>query len=291
MLLGKRSRGVLVQRVQTALGLDADGIYGTLTSDAVKKAQALHGFQQTGDIENVDQWRKIVRSEPPSLFERCLGLTAQFEGHNYTLAAGNWDGAGVTWGIIGFNLKSNSLSEVLRRIPIPVLRDHFGKESADELLQVTTLPLTSRIAWGDSVSDASKKKTRLVPRWAQGFDALGRTQEAQLAQQEVAAENYWAPSQKHLRARASWLKSERAAAMWFDCWVQQGRVYDTAISAAKAAAPEGELAVLVAVAKAQASGNYATDILARRIAIASGFGAVHGREYRLAAYGILGPTQ
>ena len=52
----------------------------------------------------------------PPLFERCLQVTAAFEGHSYTVAAGNWDDAWLTWGVIGFTMKFGRVQEIVRAV-------------------------------------------------------------------------------------------------------------------------------------------------------------------------------
>ena len=41
---------------------------------------------------------------------------ASFEGTQFTLIEGNFDGAGLTWGIIGFTLKNGEISSLLGTI-------------------------------------------------------------------------------------------------------------------------------------------------------------------------------
>jgi len=48
--------------------------------------------------------------------DKCLRLTAAFEGHGGGIAAGDFDGQVLTYGPLGFALKSGGLHGVLRRI-------------------------------------------------------------------------------------------------------------------------------------------------------------------------------
>ena len=50
-------------------------------------------------------WERATGQQWPSLFERCLQVTARLEGHGYQMVAGDFDGAGLIWGVIGFTLK------------------------------------------------------------------------------------------------------------------------------------------------------------------------------------------
>ena len=57
-----------------------------------------------------------MRTPEPPIFERCLQVVASFEGTGFTLIEGNFDGAGLTWGIIGFTLRDGELGQVLSDI-------------------------------------------------------------------------------------------------------------------------------------------------------------------------------
>jgi hypothetical protein len=51
----------------------------------------------------------VMNQRVPAVFDRSLQLTAAFEGHGFTKLEGNFDGAGLTWGIIGFTWSNNQL--------------------------------------------------------------------------------------------------------------------------------------------------------------------------------------
>ena len=90
----------------------------------------------------------------PSLFERCLGLTAAFEGHGFSLAQGNFDGAGITWGIIGFTLKHGQIAGIVQTIQAvrPDLVRLAFEEHTPQLLAILSAPLAEQLAFADSVS-------------------------------------------------------------------------------------------------------------------------------------------
>src|SRR5262245_50822161 len=103
LLFAAGARGHLVKRLQRALGFsepDIDGILGGQTRDGVKAFQKSNGLPETGLVD-VDAWGGITGLAVPSVEERALALTADFEGHGFELAQGNFDGAGITWGVIG----------------------------------------------------------------------------------------------------------------------------------------------------------------------------------------------
>src|SRR5262245_47822793 len=91
----------LVEQSPVKPGIDGD--FGKQTEDALKAWQAKNHKQPTGAV-TFEEWTALTGKPAPSLFLRCLSLTAAFEGHGYTFAAGNWDKAFLTWGIVGFTL-------------------------------------------------------------------------------------------------------------------------------------------------------------------------------------------
>ena len=98
LLLARGSRGMLVKKVQRGLRFDErdiDGIYGGQTEGGVSDFQTTGGQTANGQVDT-DTWTAITSLPVPELFERALQLTADFEGHGFTLAQGNFDGAGIT---------------------------------------------------------------------------------------------------------------------------------------------------------------------------------------------------
>src|SRR6516165_12702975 len=110
-------------------------------------------------------------SEPP-IFERCLQVVASFEGTQFTLIEGNFDGAGLTWGIIGFTLKNGEISSLLGEINVrfpDLLSQAFGQETA--VLMQNLGPNASadqRMAFARSIS-GPPPKFRVAEPWRSGF--------------------------------------------------------------------------------------------------------------------------
>jgi hypothetical protein len=67
---------------------------------------------ETGAVDDVT-WQGLMQADSPTLFDRVLQLTSAFEGHTFGSVSGNWDGAWLTWGIIGFTLKSGQIARIL----------------------------------------------------------------------------------------------------------------------------------------------------------------------------------
>src|ERR671937_1976861 len=121
VLFAKGASGEIVRKIQrrlTAKGFDpkgVDGQYGDNTRKAVRAFQTSSQLEPSGEVD-VTTWQKLMAKPVPSVRERSLQVTAAFEGHDFTLAQGNFDGAGITWGIIGFTLLGGELGRILSEI-------------------------------------------------------------------------------------------------------------------------------------------------------------------------------
>ena len=298
LLFAKGVRGEIVRKLQrrlTDLGFDpkgVDGDFGDATREAVQVFRASIGLEATGTID-VPTWQQLMGVPIPSVAERSLQLTAAFEGHGFTLARGNWDGAGVTWGIIGFTLKFGSLSAILREIhrrDPELLRQAFGNKTA-ELLQVLRAPRAEQLAWADSIS-VPPRKIHLAQPWRSAFKRLGEIEEAQAVQLERAISGYYVPALR--TASELELQTELGVALCFDIHVQNGSVKPSAraqitreLEEHPVLASEQELRVIVANAVADhGRPPFQEDVRARKLTIATGAGKVHGRTYLVRNWGL-----
>src|SRR6476620_49640 len=120
-LLANGAVGDLVKEIQSALknaGFDTQGIdgwYGKDTANAVLAFQQAHSLLATGTIDEAT-WPVLMHVPVPAVSQRSLQLTAAFEGHGFELVVGNFDGALLTWGIIGFTLASGEIQEIISAI-------------------------------------------------------------------------------------------------------------------------------------------------------------------------------
>lgn len=289
-------RGSVVETVQRALGAkgspvpSVDGIFGNDTETALKAWQTKAGRPVTGTVDEKD-WAALTTAPLPSLFERCLQLTLAFEGHGYTKAAGNFDGAFLTWGIIGFTLKGGSLNLVINGIPRAVLDAALGADKAKELLAILEATMAEKEAWANGIS-AGAQKAGLVKDWSDAFTRLGQTPEAQAAQRTVARDNYWGIAERDFRRYG--LSDALDMALCFDTAVQNG-----GINKAKADLIQQRMAPLnpkptgqarrELMANAIADGSserWRENVRRRRLTIATGDGEANGARYRLADWGL-----
>lgn len=294
-LYGRGAHGAAVQMVQQALrtaGFDpggVDGWFGGKTEQAVLGFQAARRLAATGSVDSAT-WTALVEEPIPSLFQRSLELTAAFEGHDYWLAMGNYDGAWLTWGVIGFTLKSGSLAEVV----LNVEERHAGlvKEAFDaygeELLAMMEASLSRQRKWAQELTVA---RGLLAREWRLRFERFGRMAEVQEEQRRVARERYWQPATR--TAERVGLQSELGLALCFDVHVQNGGVKRKAEKeigewrGTRSRVEELKLRELVGRKVAEsARKRYRADVLTRKLTIARGRGRVHGTEYALENWGL-----
>lgn len=284
-------RGGTVIQFQKAIAagnptpLSIDGVFGNQSEMALRTWQSRHGMTVTGMVDELT-WSAATGEGLPNHFRRCLAITAAFEGHGYTFAAGNWDNAYLTWGVVGFTLKHGNLGKVIRttedRHP-GLMAATIGASKSQELLDIVDASAAQKKAWGEKIS-VLPKKYRIRQDWEDAFEVLGQRGEVRAIQDEIARKVYWKRAVSDLRKFGE--PTESDAALFFDTAVQNGGV-DTqkgelirkALSANPGAKDRDRLML---IAKAIADGSnptYWKDVFSRRSAIASGEGKVHGAAY------------
>jgi hypothetical protein len=168
-----------------------DGSFGRQTEQAVTGFQTARGLPVTVTVSDTT-WAALTHSVEPPSFERCLQVVASFEGTQLTLIEGNFDGAGLTWGIIGFTAANGEISSLLEEIQAKfpdLLNQALGHDTAELLEKLG--PNASRDTWMYFVNSVSGPKFRVAEPWRSGFDNLGRQREVQRLQVERARAKYW----------------------------------------------------------------------------------------------------
>jgi peptidoglycan hydrolase-like protein with peptidoglycan-binding domain len=293
ILFGVGAKGRLVEDLQVGLVTHGvplekiDGDFGTKTRDAVRAFQLREGTDPTGAITR-DEWTSITGKPVPTLFERSLQLTASFEGHNYTLAVGNFDGAWLTWGIIGFTLKHGEVQRIVLEIEndLPhLITDAFAADGA-ELIRIMKAPAVEQRAWANSVTVSGH---RLAEPWRSAFARLGQFGDVQAIQNRRAHDNYFMPATRV--ASTLGIVSECGLALCFDIHVQNGGIKPEirqSLTPLTPGEPEQPLLERIAREVAQsAKPEFRNDVLVRKMTVATGSGIVHGKHYTLANWGIL----
>ena len=294
----KGLRGMLAKRIQadllragfTAGPLDkfVDGDFGGNTETALKALQARRGLAVNGAVD-ANTWQQLTIEALPTLYERCLGITAQFEGHGFGLLRGNFDGAGLTWGVIGFTLKSKEVQALLAETDatVPGTLDRVLGPLAATWRGVVRKPLNEQIAWADSISFGASK-SNVPSEWRDAFARLGEEPIVKRLQMQRAYDRYFVPAVR--AANTLRLQSELGIALAFDVHVQNGGFKPGAYAMAASTlsrAPEPDRRQRLAHAVADsANPRWAEDVRERKLALAAGQGSVHGRAYRLASWGL-----
>lgn len=290
-------RGEVVRRVQLKLkaaGSDPgeiDGIYGKDTEAALKDFQHKQGLQISGKITG-ETWSKLLKEKPPEILDRCLQLTGDFEGHGFQKIAGNFDDAGLTWGIIGFTLKHGEIQKILAEVQQkqPALIDQAFGNLKDELVGILQEKLSEQLVWAESISIGTQKY-RVEQPWEDAFEKLGTFPEVQAVQLQRVTK-YW-----NIAVRDSErfrLETEMGIALCFDIAVQNGGIdfgkEERRIGQwldRNPGATDRDRRVLIADVVAENSRpKYVEDVRQRKRAIATGEGDVHRAKYAMRYWGI-----
>jgi hypothetical protein len=288
-------RGGLIKDLQIKLAAAGsspgmlDGIYGGDTEQAIRAWEAGQGRPPAGKVTD-DAWRGLFGALPP-IFDRCLQLTAAFEGHGYELVAGNFDDAWITWGIIGFTLKHGELGRMLTQIRTshPALfSDAFGGLEA-ELVSVLGGSDARKREWANSISIGQNRR-RVRDDWSAAFRRLGSRPQVQEIQRSFAR-GYWDIALRD--AKRFGLKTEMGLALAFDVAVQNGGADTGDVARIRAKLqnnpPQTEQDLRIIVANGIAAGSkpqWITDVRRRKLAIATGSGTVHGAAYAVKTWGL-----
>lgn len=293
-------KGVIAKRIQQDLlrqGVGSapadrfvDGDFGGNTVAAVQQLQARHNLPATGQVDHAT-WRQLTTDPLPSVFERCLQLTAWLEGHGFTLAQGNFDGAGLTWGLIGYTLRHG---QVQRHLALAdqdapgTLARVFGT-LYPELQRMLAMPLAQQVAWADALTLPPRNRGRLAPEWAAAFARLGEEPHVKARQVAQAYHSYFVPAVK--AAQGLGLVSELGMALAFDVHVQNGSFKPEVLHKAggwPTQHSEADRCKDLAhwVADASSNKRFVEDVRARKLCIALGGGPVRGVRLSLSGWGL-----
>lgn len=295
---GKGLRGMIARRIQLDLLRQgffvppaekfADGVYGNDTVGALSRLQAARGLPASGAVDTAT-WTQLTSEPLPTLFERCLSITAEFEGHGFGLLQGNFDGAGLTWGVIGFTLSNGEIQRLLAEAEaaVPGTLDRVLGPLAATWRAKTALPKAQLLAWADGIS-LGADKSAVLPEWKQAFARLGDEPVIKRLQMQRAYDAYFVPAAA--TARRLGLKSELGLALAFDCHVQNGasRVQAVAeLAPLKGTLTEPAMRQRLALRVAELSApRWRDDVRGRKTTLAQGGGPFRGRTYALANWGL-----
>ncbi len=302
------SKGPEVLRIQKRLQmlgfyrgpLDAD--FGGGTESAVRAFQKSQHLEIDG-VVGPDTWRGLFpRQALPELEllgqpldQRCLALTGTFETAApvpdcYAGLSGDFDGQGLSFGALQWNLGQGSLQPLLREMDRAHRRvfDEVFNQNAPVLRAMLEAGREEQLDWARSIQDP--RRFRLFEPWHGQFKTLGRREEFQKIQLK-AAKGIYATAQTLCAPYE--VSSQRAVALMFDITVQNGSIgplvkaqiqRDFATLSVTGAPEELEVARLRIIANRRAEAakpQWVEDVRIRKLAIADGEGTVHGIHVHL----------
>jgi len=292
-----RVSGELVKTLQeglTAAGCPVgtvDGIFGGDTDRAVRSWQAQQGRSQDGVVLFGD-WTAITGRPVPSSAVRALQVTASFEGTGFGKIVGNFDGAWLTWGIIGFTLKHGELGRLLRTLEtrnLALLEQAFGI-LLPRLLAVIHGTPQEQEDFANQISFGANRY-KVDPPWAEAFARLGSFADVQALQLQ-SVEKYFSIARRDVDRFG--LVSELGFGLCFDVAVQNGGINSDQEERSirrrleqNPPAHERDIRAVIAEVVAENSRpQYAADVLSRKMTWTTGMGTVHGSAYDLSDWGV-----
>lgn len=280
-------RSVRPHGVPRGLGASVSGSDAELTLSAAKELVSQGIFEQAIQAAS----GSVVVSVPPDrqssikpvfAFECGLQVVADYEtrGDAYSQITGNFDGAGLSFGVIQFNFKSGTLQELFIRFRAEDeqgLRACFDTEEQYLLLwKKINGSRAAAIRWGDSLSTGRHKHSVRAP-WKRFFQSVGQIQSFRRIQMEFAYERY---GQALLSVVAfleglsgARIRNHRCLTALFDMCIQQGSHQKASRQIRKrilTEQPEDELGLtLITVEERAKKANkaYRADCLSRRLGI------------------------
>src|SRR5205085_988875 len=168
-------------------------------------------------------------ADPTSVMYRCLALTGSFETscaapECFGGVAGDFDGQGLSFGALQWNVGQNTLQPMLREMDLAhnaVMRDVFAEQYA-AVASMLEQPVAAQLSWARSIQEG---RHAVSEPWNQIFRRLGTTDEFQAIQLKSAGEYF----QTALQLMEQYtLHSERGAALMFDIAVQNGSISQAA---------------------------------------------------------------
>ena len=281
---------------------ELDGDFGGGTESAVIRFERLKGLPADGKVDETT-WAALFPEQPvippPTvttrpLLERCLELTGAFETSLpppgcYAKVSGNFDGQGISFGALQWNIGQGSLQPLFRKLDqrFPGLLDEVFHEHAAEWRMVLEKPKAEQLAWARSIQSP---KSVLFDPWKGLLKAIGQRPECQEVQCEYVKDVF----NKALKlCRTYRVVTERAVALFFDIVTQNGSIHPTTRQlieqdfgrhplTGKLEVDEQVRLVIIANRRADAAKpRWREDVRKRKLTIANGQGVVHGSHYNL----------
>ncbi len=226
---------------------------------------------------------------------RCLALTGSFETglsipYCFSAIAGNFDGKGLSFGVLQWNFGQGTLQPLLAEMLLAdpgAMKSIFG-ERLNHLQQALNSSQKATLEFAHGIQHPIKHF--IFEPWHSMFTKLGESEQFRTIQMNSVAPRF--KSAVQLCATFN-LKSERAVALMFDIQVQNGGIparlrrlirQHIAFLPASLGGLDHEVQNLRVIANIRAAGcrpRWVADVLARKLCCAEGNGVVHGISYDL----------
>lgn len=282
-----RARGFIIVRLQSALGIGADGVFGDQTKRAVSQLQMKHKLPVTGKAGLRDFEAAGIAF--PSEFERAMNLVANFEGTSFgDCNSTDIDGAGLTLGIAGFTTAHCEVQKLLAQY---VCANPQALELLPANLRYMLAEGLSRRCSPEHWRGVFYRRDGVVLKeWRVAFAQWGRCHIMQRLQLAMAEQRFWIRAV--VAAKSLGFNSLQAQCFFLDVAVQNGGWRSEHLVTARQMpdwhsddVPKALAAGARAVA-ACAKEKWRNDVLSRKMALATGRGVVHGREWSLAVHAL-----
>ena len=230
-----------------------------------------------------------------ALFETSMGFPQAFG-----RTAGNFDGAGMSFGAIQYNFKSGTLQPILKGMfdkHTQVVKNAFNYNSNPSYFNtvknvVYNMSKSQQINWGSSITSG----TGIKQPYKDFFYNLGITPEC-IALQVKGADSYFNQAKSHFKKFG--LTTRRAFALCFDIAIQNWSIssstatrifndFKSISSSLSHEQKETKKMQIIANRRAEASNSqWVEDVRKRKLAIANGTGTVHGFYINTADYDLI----
>jgi hypothetical protein len=236
------------------------------------------------------------------LKERVLALTGAFETGElfpecFSALGNNFDGQGISFGVLQWNFGQNSLQPLLQKMNCTyptICKEAFGLLYTD-FERMLKMNSKEQLAWSKSIQyihvKSGKKRWSIDTRWSKAFKALGLTDEMICIETEALGTVY-----KSALSLASdyGVSTERGVALMFDILTQNGKLdkngagsrikddFESISSDLSLEDKQVEKMKIIAIRRVEVcSASFSKDVLDRKLTIAQGKGVVHSRFYKL----------
>lgn len=287
-----RSLGGLFPLLETARSVVVvDGDYGKKTASAVAEfqRQKMPHVSPNGCVDE-ETWSVLFEENRPfpSPFDRCLQVTASFEGTQWGGCVGDFDGAILTYGILGFTAVNGELSALVKEAisKAPELAD-LAPGGVREVAKILS---TGAEGWKGCLD--SKNKSKVRPEWKQTFATWGESPAMRDSQRARAQEVYWKRAEDD-RKSLGLPQHVNVFGLLFDVAVQNGGIKKATKTRFSEWKSGGQRTVKAAIeflaeeAAKTARPRFYADVKSRKSCFL-GSGKVHGKLYDLREWGFEG---